>query len=62
MIKAVRKYHAENGHPERFRTLCFEGAFHGRTLAMIAATGNREVPRGLRAAGRRASTMCPSAT
>ena len=40
MIKAVRKYHAENGHPERFRTICFEGAFHGRTLAMIAATGN----------------------
>ena len=40
MVKAVRKYHAENGHPERFRTVCFEGAFHGRTLAMIAATGN----------------------
>jgi acetylornithine/N-succinyldiaminopimelate aminotransferase len=40
MIKAVRKYHAENGHPERFRTICFEGAFHGRTLAMISATGN----------------------
>jgi acetylornithine/N-succinyldiaminopimelate aminotransferase len=40
MIKAVRKYHAANGHPERFRTICFEGAFHGRTLAMISATGN----------------------
>ncbi len=40
MVKAVRKYHAETGHPERFRMLCFEGAFHGRTLAMIAATGN----------------------
>ncbi|WP_270937666.1 aspartate aminotransferase family protein [Falsiroseomonas oryzae] len=40
MVKAVRKYHAENGHPERFRMICFEGAFHGRTLAMIAATGN----------------------
>ena len=40
MVKAVRKYHAANGHPERFRTLCFEGAFHGRTLAMISATGN----------------------
>jgi acetylornithine/N-succinyldiaminopimelate aminotransferase len=40
MVKAVRKYHAENGHPERFRTICFEGAFHGRTLAMISATGN----------------------
>ncbi|UFN47008.1 aspartate aminotransferase family protein [Roseomonas sp. OT10] len=40
MTKAVRKYHAENGHPERFRSLCFEGAFHGRTLAMLSATGN----------------------
>jgi acetylornithine/N-succinyldiaminopimelate aminotransferase len=40
MVKAVRKYHAENGRPERFRTICFEGAFHGRTLAMISATGN----------------------
>ena len=40
MIKAVRKYHAENGHPERFRIICFEGAFHGRTLATLAATGN----------------------
>ncbi len=40
MVKAVRKFHAENGHPERFRTICFEGAFHGRTLAMISATGN----------------------
>nr|WP_245214351.1 aspartate aminotransferase family protein [Pararoseomonas indoligenes] len=40
MVKAVRKYHASQGHPERFRTICFEGAFHGRTLAMISATGN----------------------
>jgi acetylornithine/N-succinyldiaminopimelate aminotransferase len=40
MVKAVRKYQAENGRPERFRTICFEGAFHGRTLAMISATGN----------------------
>lgn len=40
MVKAVRRYHAENGHPERYRMICFEGAFHGRTLAMISATGN----------------------
>ena len=40
MVKAVRKYHAENGHPERFRMICFEGAFHGRTLGMLSATGN----------------------
>ncbi|WP_367614492.1 aspartate aminotransferase family protein [Teichococcus coralli] len=42
MMKAVRKYHAENGHPERFRFICFEGAFHGRTLAALAATGNEK--------------------
>jgi acetylornithine/N-succinyldiaminopimelate aminotransferase len=40
MVKMIRKYHAENGHPERWRIICFEGAFHGRTLAMISATGN----------------------
>ncbi len=42
MIKAVRKYHAEQGAPERFVTICFEGAFHGRTLATLAATGNEK--------------------
>ncbi|MDN3565513.1 aspartate aminotransferase family protein [Paeniroseomonas aquatica] len=42
MIKAVRKYHAEQGHPERNVTICFEGAFHGRTLATLAATGNEK--------------------
>jgi acetylornithine/N-succinyldiaminopimelate aminotransferase len=40
MVKAVRKYQAENGRPERFHMICFEGAFHGRTLAMLSATGN----------------------
>jgi len=40
MVKAVRKYHAENGQPERFGMICFEGAFHGRTLGMLSATGN----------------------
>lgn len=42
MVKAVRKYHAEHGHPEKFRIICFDGAFHGRTLAMLAATGNEK--------------------
>jgi len=35
--KTARKYHAENGHPERYRIISVEGAFHGRSLAMIAA-------------------------
>ncbi len=38
-IKMARKYHAANGQPERFRTITLEGAFHGRTLATIAAGG-----------------------
>jgi len=39
-IKMARRYQYVNGHPERFRTITFEGAFHGRTLSGIAATGN----------------------
>jgi acetylornithine/N-succinyldiaminopimelate aminotransferase len=38
-IKTARKYHAADGHPERFRIITFEGAFHGRTLATLAAGG-----------------------
>ena len=40
VIKFMRKTMAETGHPERYRIICFEGAFHGRTLATLAATGN----------------------
>jgi acetylornithine/N-succinyldiaminopimelate aminotransferase len=40
MVKMLRKAQAETGHPERWRIICFDGAFHGRTLAMISATGN----------------------
>jgi acetylornithine/N-succinyldiaminopimelate aminotransferase len=39
-IKTARKHHAANGAPERYRLICFEGAFHGRTLATLAAGGN----------------------
>ncbi len=38
-IKMARKRHAAAGHPERFHILTFEGAFHGRTLATLAAGG-----------------------
>ena len=38
--KTARKFHASEGHPERFHIITFEGAFHGRTIAMIAAGGN----------------------
>jgi acetylornithine/N-succinyldiaminopimelate aminotransferase len=40
MIKMIRKTMAEIGKPERFRIICFEGAFHGRTLATLSAAGN----------------------
>jgi len=41
-IKTARKYHAASGHPERYRLITFEGAFHGRTLATIAAGGQQK--------------------
>jgi acetylornithine/N-succinyldiaminopimelate aminotransferase len=39
VVKLVRHYHFSKGHPERYRIVTFEGAFHGRTLATLAATG-----------------------
>ena len=41
-IKTVRKYQSASGRPERYRIVTFEGAFHGRTLAALAATGNKK--------------------
>ncbi len=38
-VKTARRYHFVNGAPEKFRIVTFEGAFHGRTLATIAAGG-----------------------
>ena len=39
-IKICRKFHSANGHPERWRILSFDGSFHGRTLATLAAAKN----------------------
>jgi len=41
-IKMARKFHAANGQPERYRIVTFEGAFHGRTLATLAAGGQKK--------------------
>src|SRR5215208_6626015 len=41
-IKTARKFQAVNGHPERYRIVTFEGAFHGRTLATLAAGGQKK--------------------
>lgn len=41
-IKTARRHHFINARPERYRVVTFEGAFHGRTLATIAAGGQRK--------------------
>ncbi len=41
-IKMARKYHSANGAPEKYRFITFDGAFHGRTLATIAAGGKAQ--------------------
>jgi len=41
-IKMARKYHAVSGRPDCFRIVTFEGAFHGRTLATLAAGGQKK--------------------
>jgi len=42
-IKIARKYQKDNGHPERYRVISCENAFHGRTLATIAAAGQAKL-------------------
>jgi acetylornithine/N-succinyldiaminopimelate aminotransferase len=41
-IKVARKYQYACGRPERTRFITFEGAFHGRTLATLAAGGQKK--------------------
>jgi acetylornithine/N-succinyldiaminopimelate aminotransferase len=41
-IKMARKYQSVSGRPERYRMITFEGAFHGRTLATLAAGGQKK--------------------
>lgn len=45
-MKMARKYHFENDAPERYRIITFEGCFHGRTLATIAASGQEKLTKG----------------
>ena len=41
-IKVARKYQSASGAPERYRIITFEGSFHGRTLATLAAAGQKK--------------------
>ncbi|MGV0820053.1 acetylornithine transaminase [Martelella sp. AMO21009] len=45
-IKTARRYHYAKGHPEKIDIITFEGAFHGRTLATIAAGGQAKYMEG----------------
>lgn len=45
-LKLIRKYHDDFGDPKRYRVIGFEGAFHGRTLATLAAAGNEKYLKG----------------
>jgi acetylornithine/N-succinyldiaminopimelate aminotransferase len=41
-IKMARKFQSTSGKPERYRIITYEGAFHGRTLATLAAGGQKK--------------------
>ena len=41
-IKTARRFHYEQGNPQRVDVLTFEGAFHGRTITTIAAGGQEK--------------------
>ena len=45
-IKAVKKYFYDKGEPQKNRIITFEGAFHGRSAAAIAASGGDKMVTG----------------
>ncbi|WP_457649275.1 acetylornithine transaminase [Profundibacter sp.] len=45
-IKMVRKYWFEKGQPERAKIIAFDGSFHGRSAAGIAAAGSEKMTKG----------------
>ncbi|MFV0332827.1 MAG: aspartate aminotransferase family protein [Tropicimonas sp.] len=45
-VKMARKYWHHHGQPERTKILTFEGAFHGRSSAAIAAAGSAKMTDG----------------
>ena len=45
-VKMARKFWHDAGRPDRTRILTFEGAFHGRSSAAIAAAGSEKMTKG----------------
>jgi acetylornithine/N-succinyldiaminopimelate aminotransferase len=45
-FKLVRKYFDDSSQPERYRIISVEQAFHGRTMAALAATGQEKYLKG----------------
>jgi acetylornithine/N-succinyldiaminopimelate aminotransferase len=45
-VKMARKYWYQKGDPERVEIITFEGAFHGRSAAAIAASGAEKMVKG----------------
>ncbi len=42
-IKTARRFHYADGRPERHKLICFNSAFHGRTLGAISATNQAKM-------------------
>ena len=45
-VKMARKYHYDKGAPERVEIITFDGSFHGRSSAGIAAAGSEKMTKG----------------
>ena len=45
-VKMARKYWFDKGYPERVEIITFDGSFHGRSSAAIAASGSKKMTRG----------------
>ncbi|SDO38415.1 acetylornithine/N-succinyldiaminopimelate aminotransferase [Lutimaribacter pacificus] len=45
-VKMVRKYWYEKGDPDRIEIITFDGSFHGRSTAAIAASGAEKMVKG----------------
>jgi len=46
LVKLARKVQKDRGQPGRYEVICFENSFHGRTLAMLTATGQPKYQKG----------------